>query len=510
VTESGGLLGFLPSPMQFPAACAFMGAHLGEAMPHPRLSPVLLVPVLLCAGALAAQAQEKKQKPKQPNVVLMLVDNLGWGELGCYGGGELRGAPTPRLDKLASEGLRLLNFNVEPQCTPCRSAIMTGRHPVRSGTSKVVWGMLYGMTGWEKTVAELMSDAGYATGMFGKWHLGDTKGRFPTDQGFDTWFGIPNTTDEAMYSSQFGFDPKKSIVPHMMEAKKGKTPTKLGKYDVPARRKMDAEITRRASAFIGKQAKAGKPFFAFVPFTQPHMPTLPHPDFAGKTGNGHYADVLAEIDHRAGQILDAIDKAGVRDNTIVIWCSDNGPEAYYPWHGTAGPWRGTYFTALEGSLRTSCLVRWPGKVPAGSKNNEIVHVTDILPTLASAAGYTVPSDRPIDGVDQLPLLTGKTKTSAREGFPVFNGDDLYAYKWGNWKVHFVKLDNMRGIPQKTLMPRIHHLLKDPKEEHDMGAEAVWVLPVVLKKIVAFKRSLAKFPSVKLGTPDPYLPPWQKK
>ncbi len=139
-----------------------------------------------------------------PNVVVMMVDNLGWGELGVYGGGVLRGAETPRLDTLASEGVRFLNFNVEPQCTPSRSAFMTGRHPIRSGTTKVVWGMLYGMTQWEITMAELFSDAGYATGMFGKWHLGDTQDRFPTDQGFDTWYGIANTTDEAMYSSHYG------------------------------------------------------------------------------------------------------------------------------------------------------------------------------------------------------------------------------------------------------------------------------------------------------------------
>ena len=445
------------------------------------------------------------QQPPKPDIVVMMVDNLGWGELGSYGGGVLRGAETPRLDKLASEGMRLLNFNVEPQCTPCRSALMTGRHPIRSGTTKVVWGMLYGLVGWEKTIAELMSDSGYATGMFGKWHLGDTKGRFPTDQGFDEWFGIPNTTDEAMYTGQFGFDEKVGVVAQMLESKRGEEPRGLGQYDVPARRQMDARITERAIDFITRQAKARKPFFAFVPFTQPHVPTLPHPDFDGKTGNGHYADVLAEIDHRSGQILDAIDDLGLRNNTLVIWCSDNGPEAYYPWHGTAGPWRGTYFTALEGSLRTPFLVRWPGKVPAGTVSNEIVHVTDILPTLAKVAGYKVPEDRKIDGVDQLEFLTNKQEKSNREGFPVYNGDELYAYKWRNWKIHFITLDNMRGTPQSRLIPTVHHLIKDPKEEHDLGAEAIWVMPVISKKIVAFQKTLAEEPPIALGTPDPYVP-----
>lgn len=143
---------------------------------------------------------------EKPNVVIMMVDNLGWGELGVYGGGTLRGAPTPRLDQLASEGMRFQNFNVEPQCTPSRSALMTGRHPIRSGTTKVVWGVLYGLTQWEKTLPELFSEAGYKTGMFGKWHLGDTAGRFPTDQGFDEWYGIANTTDESIYSSHYQYD----------------------------------------------------------------------------------------------------------------------------------------------------------------------------------------------------------------------------------------------------------------------------------------------------------------
>ena len=448
-----------------------------------------------------AHAQSDK-----PNIVVMMVDNLGWGELGCYGGGELRGAATPRLDQLASEGMRLLNYNVETQCTPSRSAFMTGRYAVRSGTSKVVWGMLYGMTQWEQTIPELLSEQGYATGMFGKWHLGDTKGRFPTDQGFDEWYGIANTTDESLYTSQFQYDKKVSVPTIIQKAVKGQDPELVGQYDVPERRKIDAELVRRSVDFMKRSVEANKPFFTFLPFTQPHMPTLPHPDFDGKTGEGFYADVIAEIDHRAGQVLDAIDDLGVRDNTIVIWTSDNGPEAYFPWHGTAGFWRGTYFTALEGSLRVGFLIRWPNKIKAGTTSNEIVHTVDLLPTLARVAGAKVPDDRIIDGVDQLDFLTGKQKTSNREGFPVYNGDDMFAYKWRNWKMHFMQLDNMRGIPQKTLMPRLHHLIKDPKEEHDIASEATWVMPVIMKQIVRFQNSLVEEPPIKLGTPDPYVPP----
>jgi arylsulfatase A-like enzyme len=463
----------------------------------------LMLSLLLCLiCGLPTAAQEK------PNVVIMMVDNLGWGELGCYGGGILRGAPTPRLDQLADEGTRFLNFNVEPQCTPSRSAFMTGRHPIRSGTTKVVWGMLYGLTQWEITVAELFSDQGYATGMYGKWHLGDTQGRFPTDQGFDEWYGIPNTTDEAMYSSHYQYDPKESVQPFIVRAKKSGVPTRVKAYNLKTRATIDGEITDEAIAFMKKSVAAKKPFFAFIPFTHAHIPTTAHPDFAGKSGNGAYADVLLEIDHRTGQILDTLDELGVSENTLVLWVSDNGPEEIEGYHGTAGYWRGNYFTALEGSLRVPAIARWPGKIPAGRITNEIVHAVDVLPTLARVGGYQTPTDRMVDGVDQLDFFMGKQEKSNREGFPAFNGDELFAYKWRNWKMHFIELDSMFGKPARLNMPHLHNLIEDPKELYPVDkvdVSASWVFPVVLKKVIAFKKSLVEEPPIPLGTPDPYSP-----
>jgi arylsulfatase len=445
---------------------------------------------------------------EKPNVVIMMVDNLGWGELGTYGGGILRGAPTPRLDTLAKEGMKLLNFNVEPQCTPSRSALMTGRHPIRSGTTKVVWGMLYGMTQWEKTMPELFSEAGYATGMFGKWHLGDTQGRFPTDQGFDEWYGIANTTDEAMYSSHYLYDADESVKPYIVEAKKREKPRRVKEYNLNARREIDGELTQKAIDFIKRSTKANQPFFTFIPFTHAHLPTTAHPDFAGKTGNGAYADVLAEIDFRTGEILDALENLGISDNTVVFWLSDNGPEEIEGYHGTAGYWRGHYFTALEGSLRVPALIRWPGKIPAGTISNEIVHMVDVLPTFSRIAAYSVPADRIIDGVDQLDFLLGKQEKSNREGFPAFNGDELFAYKWRNWKMHFIQLDSMFGAPAKLNMPHLYNLIEDPKERYPVDkvdASASWVFPVVLKKVVEFQKTLVMEPPIRLGTPDPYTP-----
>lgn len=467
-----------------------------------RKKNLLLFSVLALSLFLPAHANASEK----PNIVVMMVDNLGWGELGVYGGGELRGAPTPRLDQLAEEGMLLQNFNVEPQCTPTRSAFMTGRRPIRSGTTKVVWGMLYGLMNWEVTIAELMSEAGYDTGMFGKWHIGDVPGRFPSDQGFDEWYGVANTTDESDYSSQFQFDPAAGSNPMIVEARKGEIPKEVKQYNIVSRRTIDSELNERAVEFMRKSVEAKRPFFAFIPYTQPHLPTLPHPDFDGKTGNGHYADVLAEIDHRAGQVLDTIDELNIRDNTVVIWLSDNGPEYFYPYHGTAGPWRGNYFTAWEGSMRAPFLIRWPGKIPAGSTSNEIVHVVDLLPTLGRIAGYKVPDDRIIDGVDQLEFFLAQKKKSNREGFIIYNNDDVYGYKWRNWKMHLVELENMNSEPQPLNVPRVYNLITDPKEEYNMAAEATWVLPVMFKKIVAFQQTLVEEPPIQLGTPDPYEPP----
>ncbi|MGB6366871.1 MAG: sulfatase-like hydrolase/transferase, partial [Thermoanaerobaculia bacterium] len=307
-----------------------------------KLRTILLLTMMACAlsvGTSGAQAAK-------PNIVLVFMDNFGWGEPGVYGGGILRGAPTPRIDKLASEGMRLLNFNVEAQCTPSRAAIMTGRYAVRTGNGSIpIETPIYGLTQWEVTMAEMLSDAGYGTGMFGKWHLGHTKERFPTDQGFDEWFGIPNSSDEAFWPDNTRYRPDSDPFAqpeYIMEARKGEEPKKLRVYNLKERAKIDKELTDRSVDFMERQVKAGKPFFLFLPYTQTHMPVTPHPDFKGKTGNGEFADVLAQIDTCVGQLLDATDRLGIRDNTIFIFTADNGPDSQSPYNGFSGPWRGSY------------------------------------------------------------------------------------------------------------------------------------------------------------------------
>ncbi len=464
--------------------------------------------VLLALGApVTAYSQDR------PNVIFMMTDNLGWGEIGAYGGGILRGAETPRLDALAAEGMRLLNYNVEPQCTPSRSALMTGRHPVRSGTTKVVWGLPYGLVSWEKTIAELFSEAGYATGMFGKWHIGDQPGRYPTDQGFDVWYGVANTTDEAEYTTQIGYDPSVLSPPQIVEATRGSELTNTAEYNLETRALIDREITKRTIAFMEEQTSEGIPFFAYVPFTQPHLPPLAHPDFVGATGNGPWADMLAEMDYNTGQVLDAVDRLGIADNTIVIWSSDNGPEEAPAFFGTAGYWRGHYFTTLEGSLRAPFLIRWPGKVPQGAVSDEIVHIVDIMPTLAGVAGYDVPQDRMIDGVDQMDFFQGNSEKSAREGFPAYNGDKMQSYKWRNFKIHFWEQNSMFDQPVQHNVPRVHNLLRDPKElfglaggmEETGTQNLTWVFPVVAGEILKFQATLAEEPPVPFPAPDGWTP-----
>ena len=442
---------------------------------------------------------------QRPNIVFILTDNLGYGELGVYGGGALRGAPTPRLDNLAGEGLRLTNMNMEAQCTPSRSSILTGRFSMRSGTYAVpLGGVPEGLTQWEITIAQSLSNEGYATGMWGKWHLGSQDGRLPSDRGFDEWYGIPRTTDETRWPASPGYSPQIVPTQQIMEGKKGEKSRAVKEYDLEERRLMDAEITRRSIAFIDQQAKAGKPFFAYLALTQPHLPTLPNPAFAGKTGNGDWADMLSEMDYNVGQVLDAVEAAGIRDNTIFIFTSDNGAEFFKPWNGWAGPWRGNYVTALEGGLRVPFMVRWPGKIPAGRTSNEIVHGVDMFATLARFTGAKVPGDRPIDSLDQSDLFLGKSEGSAREGFPIWNSNTLMAVKWRNWKVHFVKQDTPMDPPLKLLIPFIINLYTDPLEESPTLDS--WVLHPALKIVAGFEMSVRKHPLIPMGTPDPYTPP----
>lgn len=443
---------------------------------------------------------------KKPNIVLVLADNLGWGELGCYGGGSLRGAPTPRIDEIAQSGMKFLNFNVESDCVPTRSALMTGRHPIRTGAvQSVPAGLPQGIHPWERTLPQILKEAGYATGMFGKWHLGDRDGRYPHQRGFDEWYGIPRTTNETMFTSSPGFDATVVDLPYVMEGFAGQPAQDVAVYDLAKRRLIDSELTEKTIDFMRRKKAEDLPFFAYVPLTHLHFPTLPHPDFVGRSEVGDFADSMMEMDHRVGQILDAVDELGMRDETLFIFASDNGPEFRRPWRGTAGPWTGTYHTAMEGGLRVPLIVRWPGKVAPDQVSDDIVHVTDLFSTLICAGGAQAPLDRPIDGVNQLSWWTGVSEKSAREGFLFYIKNELRAVKWRHWKLHFVFESEPNQGTKHLETPWLFNIKRDPKEETDAAMEDGWVRGPMRKMIRAFDQTLREHKPIPPGIEDSYNP-----
>lgn len=441
------------------------------------------------------------------NIVFVFFDNLGFGELGCYGGGVVRGVETPRIDAFAAEGMRLTNMNMEAQCTPSRSAVMTGRIPVRSGTTQIPRpDKPSGLVTWERTLAQVLSEAGYATGHFGKWHLGNEPQRHPNARGFDEWWGLLETHDSVGWSSAEGFADSGVEAARLWEGVAGEPSRPLEAYGDEQRRHFDENCFARADDFIRRSVAADQPFFCYLPIAFPHFPVLPHPDFEGVTGNGDFADTFAEIDYRVGTLVDLLDELVVADDTVVLVTSDNGAEDVLPWRGWTGPWGGSYFTAMEGSLRVPCLWRWPGHIEAGKVSNEITHAVDIFTTLARLGGAEVPADRPIDGIDLTPFLTGERSDSGREAVLCFVADRLHAVKWRNWKLHMIWQEYMLDPPIELSVPRAFNLFEDPRERHDIFLpDNTWVRRAAMPYAEEFRASLREHPAIAPGTPDPYEP-----
>jgi arylsulfatase A-like enzyme len=445
---------------------------------------------------------------QKPNIVYILVDNWGWGDISIQGST----VQTPRIDDFARQGMRFTNFNVQNQCTPTRSALMTGRLPIRSGTQKVAApGEPDGLAPWEYTIAELLSDAGYATALYGKWHIGSKPGRMPNDQGYDKWWGINEGSNAAAYTSTPQFDPTVADVPHFWTGVKGKPSTKAEIYDIPAKASMDSRSTAKAIDFIKTRAGDGKPFFVYVGFTHFHPPWGVHPDFRNKSKAGVYADTKMEVDHNIGQILDAIKKADIEKNTIVILTGDNGA-ANYPSPGLVtgevggsnGPWRGGLSTAYEGGMRTPAMIRWPGKIPAGIVTDEIVADLDWYPTVAHLVGEAkrIPTDRPMDGVDQSDFILGKKKKSNREYVVTYVGNTVFAVKWRNMKIHFAAAEGTHSVVQTYTFPQVFDIKEDVKESYELwgneGYAHAWVMGPVMKILGELQGSMAQYPNIKPG------------
>jgi arylsulfatase A-like enzyme len=463
------------------------------------------------AGVKAAQAQSRQRPAPSgpPNIVYFLVDNLGYGELGCYGGGILRGADTKRIDAFASEGMKLLNFAPEAQCTPSRAALMTGRYAIRSGNHTVALpGDDGGIVAWEKTMGDILSARGYATACVGKWHIGAAPGRWPTDHGFDEWYGPPRTWDESYWPTDPWYDPKRDGVSNMLESRKGdREPKIVTQLDLDVRREVDREFLTRSKAFMKRSADAGRPFYLYFNHSLMHMPTIPRAEFKGKSGQGDWADCLLELDSDFGEILDTLKELGVDENTVVVFSGDNGPEELEPWRGNPGFFDGSYFTGMEGSLRTPCLVRYPGRVPVGRQSNDVVHITDMFTTLLHWAGAEIPADRVIDGADQRDFLEGKRDGSAREGFPYWMGDTLYGVKWRNFKMVMYLQRTSLEPSQKLASPHILNLTVDPKERNaiDLPYMHSWTAVHFRKILKDFEQSVRGEPLIPAGAPLDHVP-----
>jgi arylsulfatase A-like enzyme len=256
----------------------------------------------------------------------------------------------------------------------------------------------------------------------------------------------------------------------------------------------------------------------YLPYTQVHIPPIPDPEHAGKTRRGNFADLLVQMDAFTGQILDTLDQLGIADDTIVVWSADNGADSDYrypagdpdpfggAWQGSSGPWRGGYFTSLEGSNRAPCIVRWPGRVPAGNVSNELVHEVDWFTTLLRAAGAEVPQDRMIDGMDLRGFLLGDAGESGRDTVLCIQGNRLQAVKWRQWKLHLFQQDGMMSGWTPLNMPHLHNLEWDLREEHEIGFPHAWVVHPMAAAAGAFLKTLAAESPIKPGTPDPYTPP----
>ena len=374
-----------------------------------------------------AFARTTDEKPT--NIVIIYADDLGYGDLGCYGD---QPSVTPRLDRLAAEGVRFTDFySAQPVCSASRAALLTGCYPNRL---QIVGALspqqTYGLNHGETTLAKLLKQKNYATAIYGKWHLGHHPSFLPNTFGFDDYFGLPYSNDMSPAPADNpGGAPKTQFPP---------LPLIDGNQIVatsPDQSQLTTQYTERAVKFIDKHHD--EPFFLYVPHSMPHVPIRVSSKFDGKTGRGLYHDVIAEIDWSVGQILDRLDHHQLTDRTLVIFSSDNGPWKVYGNHGgSPGPLRESKGTVYEGGVRVPCIARLPGRIPGGSVVHERAIMIDWFPTIATLTGTKLP-DHPIDGLDIVPLLTQPGAKSPHDSlFFYYRDNELQAMRSGQWKLLF--------------------------------------------------------------------------
>jgi len=359
--------------------------------------------------------------PPRPNIVLLFADDLGYGDLGCYGA---QGIATPNLDRLAAQGTRFTSFYVaQPVCTASRAALMSGCYSNRIS----LFGALnhesnVGIAADERLLPEMLKDAGYATAIFGKWHLGHREAFSPLKHGFDEFLGLPYSNDNGPLHPVVRTIPGLPLIEG----------DKVAETD-PDQSQFTRRFTDRAIAFIEKNKD--RPFFLYVPHVMPHVPIFASAEFRGKSSAGLYGDVVQELDAGVGDVLAALDRLKLAEKTLVIFCSDNGPFLSYGNHaGSAGRLREGKLTTFEGGVRVPCLMRWPGKIPAGRVSPDLLSTLDLLPTFAGLAGGKISTNK-IDGEDRWQLIAGLPDARPRGTFCYYAGDELQAVRSGRWKLH---------------------------------------------------------------------------
>ena len=378
----------------------------------------------ISTAPIASAAATDEDRP--PNVVIFFTDDQGFGDLSCFGHPTIH---TPNVDRMAAEGVKLTQFYVaSPVCSPSRAALLTGCYPKRVGMHEHVIFPAYdhGLHPEETTIADVLSDAGYATGCFGKWHLGHRPGLLPTSQGFDVFFGIPYSNDMSQFHRPDGNGYRHSLPLIRDEA--------VIEWE-PDQRLLTRRCTEEAVAFIDAHADA--PFFVYLPHAMPHIPIYASEAFAGRSPRGTYGDVIEEIDWSVGEVLDALDRHGLADETLVIFTTDNGP--WLPFEergGSAGLLAGGKGGNLEGGQRVPFVARYPDRIPAGLVQREVATTMDLLPTIAGLAGVELAPDRPIDGHDIMPLLEGiEGASSPTSSFLYYTAHgELAGIRRGRWKL----------------------------------------------------------------------------
>jgi arylsulfatase len=394
----------------------------------------------IAVGARWATAQESPGKApsaaSRPNIVLIFADDLGYGDLGCYGA---KGHTTPNLDRLAAEGARFTRFYVaQPVCSASRAALLTGCYSSRVS----IFGALgpdakIGVSDRETTIAELAKQAGYATAAIGKWHLGHRKPFLPTRHGFDEYLGLPYSND--MWPQRFEpggpeADAKRQNVYPNLPLIEGDEP-KIARVTADDQSQLTTWYAERAVDFIERHKQA--PFFLYLADSMPHVPLYVSDKFKGKAADGLYGDVIEEVDWQVGQIMAALDRNGLAEKTLVVFTSDNGPWLTYGAHGgSAGPLREGKGTCWEGGVREPCVARWPGQIPAGTVCREPAMTIDLLPTFARLMGAQLPQQK-IDGLDIWPLLTGElgAKCPHEAYYFYYRKNELQAVMSGPWKLY---------------------------------------------------------------------------